>query len=332
MIKSFFLIILFSVFTQSLTAQFFEKVKYIFGNVDTNYVYKYPHRFIINPSFTIKNSNITVKDINNQGTTLVFKPNSPMKMGLVFAYKWARLSMGFKIPSYLNNKGNTETFMLNLTLQTRVQNWGGDAYVIHNKGFYLSNPQSVISTWSDRQAYPFYNTMQMLELGAFTYVIFSDRLSLKSALQQNERQKTNAGGIAFQMGIKYTGLLTDPSFIPAAQKRFYLPLNETMKVGIMQMSFSPGYAYTFVYKYIFATSVANVGLGFQTVSYESGISKGVLLDLTPKYKLQQIIGYNGDDAFVKLIFQYENTSFQIENIKFLSNRFSFTLGGGLRFR
>lgn len=298
---------------------------------DSNYIKELPFKFLVNPSFFLKTNDFSINTINPNANKIVYKPNTPMKLNIEGAYKWLRLGFSFNIPSYLNDKGNTESFGLFLNAQTRIQNWGFNFYWVKNKGYYLANPDVNIPNWNDRQEYPFRSDLQTTNIGLYTHVVFSNKLSLKAALQQSEKQIKSAGGFGLQLGFYNNRIENDSGIIPIIQRDFYPEISDMIKGSFTGFDFRPGYAFTYVLNDFYATSMANVGIGFQLQSYKFMSEKNFGFVIAPSFKFQQVIGYNTDDTFVKLAFTYMSSSFNIKHSSFKNNFMTISLGGGIRF-
>ena len=329
-----FLFFLFIVFGQ-LNAQNIDNVKGKLDKLawsDTNYVYTYPHRYTINPSFFFFFNDFSMEDINGVGQKIIYKPNTPMKFALSASYKWLTLGFSFKIPSYLNNIGNTESFSLYLGTQTHFANWGLDFFFVKNQGYYLANPENLIDGWTDRDPYPFRSDLKTLNIGFSSHIVLSRKLSLKAALNQTEKQLKSAGGFAIQVGANFSNLNNDSTLIPYSQQEYYKDATLFRKGGYVSINIRPGYAYTYVYKDFYSTTFALVGLGFQVQTYEVKSDKGWGAQLMPQFRFQQVFGYNVDNAFVKLMFIYYSNNYKVQKMKLKNNFMLISLGGGLRFK
>ncbi len=332
-IRLIFLSILFflssSVFSQSID-EIKLKLQTLSAWSDTNYVYRFPHRIVINPTFFIRTNTLILQDVDKNGEEVIYKPNSPLRLAFSGSYKWLTLGFSFRLPSYLNNKGNTESFALYLGTQTHYANWGLDFYFVKNKGYYLANPETVIENWEPGDKYIFRSDLETLDIGFSTHILLSHKISLKAALNQSEKQLKNAGGFAIQSGINYSQLNTDSTIIPISQQQFYNEASMFKNNAYVNINVRPGYAYTFVHDDFYATTFALVGIGLQFQSYNLGQEHDWGAQFMPQFKFQQIFGYNSDDAFVKLMFTYSTESYSMKDLKIRNKFMLLSLGGGLR--
>ncbi len=326
------IVVLFILSVNSMFAQY----KYLDNiksksKIDSNYISELPFKFLVNPSFYLKTTNFTIFSIDPNANKVIYKPNTPMKLSIVGAYKWLRLGFSISIPSYLNNKGNTESFGIYLNTQTKIFNWGLDLFYIKNRGYYLSNPELNIPNWTDRQKYPFRSDLRITNIGLYTHVLFSNKLSLKAILQQSEKQLRSAGGFGIQAGLYSNILKNDSGIIPVSQKQYYPEIYDMNKGYFTGFAFRPGYAYTYVYHDFYAASIINIGIGLQFQSYWLESDRHFGFDISPSYKFQQVFGYNAESSFVKLSFTYMSSNFNIKHTKFTTNFMTISLGGGIRF-
>jgi len=284
---------------------------------------------MIAPSFYYRTNNFSLSDVDGVGNDVIYKPNTPLKIGFSASYKWLKLGVAFSLPSYTNDKGETKTFGLYLNTQTEFLNWGLDFYFIKHQGYYLANPEINVPGWNERDGYPFRSDIKAVNIGLFSHVVLSKKFSLKAALQQTEKQLKSAGGFAIQSGISFSGLSSDSTIIPYSQQKYYGEITKFTKGSFVSLHIRPGYAYTYVYNDFYATAIAHVGLGLQIQSYRvDGDRWG--LKLSPTFKYQMVFGYNSDDYFVKLSFLFDTSSFSINHTKFRNGFVTASIGGGIR--
>jgi len=317
------------VFSISAFSQEVGFVKKLFRANNPDYIYHFPHRIMITPTFFYRTNNFMLTDVDGVGNDIVYKPNTPIKIGLSASYKWLKLGFAFNMPSYTNSLGETKTFGLFLNTQTKMMNWGLDFYFVKNKGYYLANPELNVPGWTDRDQYPFRSDIKALNIGLFTHMVFSKKFSLKAALQQTEKQLKSAGGFAVQAGISFSGIESDSTIIPYSQQAYYSGITEFTKGSFTSLNIRPGYAYTYVYNDFYATAIAHVGLGLQIQSYRMN-SDHWGLKLSPTFKYRMVFGYNSNDYFVKLSFAFDTSSFSINKVKFRNGFVTASLSGGIR--
>jgi hypothetical protein len=155
---------------------------------------------------------------------------------------------------------------------------------------------------------------------------------MKAALEQTEKQLKSAGGISVLLSFNHSSIESDSSLIPTPQYDNYLGIDKLQKGNVWGVNISPGYAYTFVRGDFYIATLFNLGIGFQLQSYTKDSNKDWYLRLSPDYKFQQVIGYNSNDGFVRLAFNFESSNFRASRTSFRYNYVAISLGGGIRIK
>ena len=308
-----------------------DRLKKFKGHQDTSYVSVYPQTYSLKTYLSFRSFTLKLTDIDGFGNPIAYKPNTPLRLGFVASYKDFRFGFAVKLPSFYPERGNTRSFGMFVNTQTNIFSWGFDFYFLRNKGYYLDDPQIHLPAWDKSMEYPFRSDIRTINIGLATHLVFSKKFSLKAAIIQSERQLKSTGGIALDLGIKYSGLWNDSTLIPYSQRPYYSDIVDFRKGGFLTFAISPGYAYTFVHNYFYSTTLAYLGIGFQTQTYINGESRSWNLQLRPKVKFMQIIGYTADDYFASISFVYENNLIKINSTRFNSSFVKFNIGGGFRF-
>lgn len=325
------LLLMFFMLLESLRSQDIQMPETTRFSPDSSYVFRYPHRLMLGLSFFLRTNSLSLTDMDSFGNEIVYKPNNPMKLGVTSTYKGVRLGLAFNLPSYLNNKGNTQSFTLYLNTQTRFLSWGIDFYYIKNQGYYLDNPELNIPEWTNRDEYPFRSDLVTTNFALLTHMVFSRKFSLKAAVHNMERQLKSAGGVAMQLGISTSSMMSDSSVVPETQLPYYESIKGMTEGQFVSLNIRPGYAYTYVHSGFYSTTVAYLGLGLQLQSYHLESGRYSAGQLSPVFKFNQLVGYNIDEAFVTISFSYESSSYNVRDVNFKNKFLAFSIGGGLRF-
>jgi hypothetical protein len=299
---------------------------------DSSYVFHYPHKLSVKTYLSFRSFSLKISDPDGFGNSIVYKPNTPMRLGVVVGYKGVRMGLSFPLPSFYPDRGYTKNFGFFINTQTSIFSWGFDFYFLRTKGFFMANPELNIPNWDDSQTEPFRPDIKTINAGIATHVVFSRKFSLKAATQQTEKQLRNAGGIALDLAIKYTGLWNDSTIIPISQQPYYPDITNYQKGGFLTLSLAPGYAYTYVLKDWYSTTLAYLGAGLQTQSYKNDNKRQWAMKIQPKFKFMQIIGYNIDKYYANISFTYETNLVKINDTRFNSSYINFNIGGGMRFK
>jgi hypothetical protein len=299
---------------------------------DSSYVYKYPHRLTLKTYLSFRNFSLKISDPDGFGNPIIYKPNTPMRMGVIIGYRGIRMGLSFPLPSFYPDRGYTKNFGFFINTQTSIFSWGFDFYFLRTKGYFLANPELNIPNWDDAQTEPFRSDIKTINAGIATHLVFSRKFSLKAATQQTEKQLKRAGGIALDLAIKYTGLWNDSTIIPLSQQVYYPEITKYQKGGFLTLSVAPGYAYTYVHKEWYATTLAYLGAGLQTQSYKNDGKRHWAMKIQPKFKVMQIFGYTTDKYYANISLIYETNLVKINDTRFNSSYLYFNIGGGIRFK
>jgi hypothetical protein len=329
--KLIFIVIFLAFGFAASTQSRFDKLKNFGKHQDSTYIYHFTERFSLKPYLSFRSFSLKLTDLDGFGNPIIYKPNTPMRLGFAGSYKGIRLGISFRLPSFYPERGETHSFGFFLNTQTSIFSWGLDFYFLRNKGYYLANPELNIPNWDKSQAEPFRSDIRTINAGIATHMVFSRKFSLKAATIQTEKQLKSAGGIALDLAIKYAGLWNDSTIIPFSQKKYYDKIYNFRKGGFLTLAISPGYAYTYVYSDFYSTTLAYLGAGIQIQTYQNQSKRSWSLQIKPKVKFMEIVGYNMGKYFANVSFTYETNLVKINDTRFNSSFINFSLGGGMRF-
>ncbi len=196
-----------------------------------------------------------------------FRPNSAVKMGLGFNYKWLGLGVAFNMPWAQNDDdiyGHTTRIDLQINVFTR--SFGMDISAQYYKGYYIANPNDFMN-WTMPQ-YPLLPDLATLstEISGY-YFTNNKKFSYRAAFVRNEIQKKSAGSFIIG-GYLRSDVSESPSgFIP---DNLPFELKDTFNIksfASVNMGITMGYTYTFVFlKKFFINLSAVPGIGLKASS------------------------------------------------------------------
>jgi len=177
-------------------------------------------------------------------------------------------------------KANVPTRYLDLQAHIYPKNFIIDVFGQFYKGYYLRDLELSSSPLS--LSYP---EMQIKKLGLnFQYLFNGDKLSLRAAFLQNERQIKSAGSWLLGSEI-YGGGIQNVNFL--------LDNTSLLSQRFVQIGPNIGYAYTLVFlKNFFFTSVisSHAGLGYTSLNLDKG--KQGQWYFQPSIFARSFVGYN----------------------------------------
>lgn len=300
-----------------------------FNTIDSNYISFFNETYSVSGNLLQRKFFMRITDLEGFGNTIEYSPNANLKFGLTGSYKGYRLGFSFNIPNNTNNKGITKSFGLFAHSQTSIYNLSFDFYYNSDQGYYLKKPELHYPSWNQNQAYPSRSDMKSKNIGISLQLIFSSKLSLKAALYQDAKQDKSAGGFGFDVAFRNTNLGADSSIIPFTQLKYYKTLNSITNLKYRSIAIAPTYAYTFVYKHFFSTSLVSLGIAYQTQERKSSISSDISHKMSSRFKLMQIIGFQYLQWFGNVNYTYEDNIMKINNeVRFNTgyNALNFVLG------
>ena len=216
--------------------------------------------YAINKQSTLGLQNTTEKK------TLEIRPNEQVNIGFGFNYKWMGLGIAFK-PPFSSNDDDVygKTSRLDLQLNIFAKSFGIDLTAQYYKGYYVSNPQSIIK-WEKRE-YPQLEDLETVNIELSTYYFSNHKkFSYRAAFVRNEIQLKGAGSPIFGLYYRLSAAGTNnkgiiPEEFEDIKSRFDVYGYVGHNYGI-----SIGYTYTFViWKKIFVNFTFVPGLGGQAM-------------------------------------------------------------------
>jgi len=332
MIRKIIFILISLIFSNFSFAQEKRKEK-----TDSLYVKDYSHKLTV---FTYgKTKYVQVLFANKKTNEKIgFSPNNRFNVGFGFTYKWLGLGIAFNLP-FINNdndlKGKTSRFdaQMNMFMQKFVF----DLYFSHYKGFYVTTPTVLDTSWVEGMPYPQYPALQSTNLGFSTYYILNNKkFSYKAAYALNQIQRKSAGSWIFGFVFNINGVRNDTTLIPetiwdADSARFKVKAITDVSIGPLA-----GYAYNFVIKKHFLFNISLVpGILIEASEYNyyknsilktaSSSSFGIGVN----YRMGLV--YNKGNVFFGLNFNNFATSYTIRGMTKNSSTGNYRLFFGYRF-
>lgn len=300
-----------------------------FNTIDSNYISIFKETYSVSANVLNRKFFMRITDLEGFGNTIEYSPNSKLKFGITGSYKGFRMGFSFNIPDDGSNKGITKSFGVFAHSQTSIYNLSFDMFYNSDQGYYLKKPELHYPSWNQSQAYPSRSDMKSKNIGLSLQLIFSSKLSLKAALYQDARQDKSAGGFGFDLAFRNTNLSADSSIIPYTQLKYFTTLNSITNLKYNSFALSPTYAYTLVYKYFFSTSLASLGIAYQSQERKSKLTTDISHRLSSRFKIMQVFGFQYLQWFGNVNFIYEDNIMKINNeVRFNTgyNALNFVLG------
>lgn len=274
---------------------------------DTSYISDHTKDLTVRILGSRKYTNYRLSD-RGAGSTIVYKPNSNFNIGVGVNYKVIGINLGLNFP-FINNDNEQYGRTRSLDLQSHLylRKLTIDLWAQFYKGYYLSNPTTVLKDWTPQRIYPQRSDMRTRDIGINVQYIFNDKqFSFRSAFLQNEYQKKSAGSFMAGGSIYSVFVRADSTVVPNGLKAGDFFNNEHFNnTNIYSITLDGGYAHTFVYRrYFFVTLSLMGGAGINyTVLENSGdavVDKKAGLQLNTT--LRCAAGYNSEQYFAGVYF------------------------------
>lgn len=283
-------------FTRQANAQ---KFRWLQTKNDTSYITDLTQDLTIRLYGSRKYTSYHLSDLNLK-QRLTYRPNSPLNFGFGFNYKFLGLNIGINFPFVNTHDVYGKTKFLDLQSHLYLRKLVIDFYGQYYNGYYLANPSAL--TGNNHNRVYRRPDLRTLNIGMSAQYIFNDRrFSFRSAYLQNEYQKKSSGSF-MAGGDMHAILIRSDSAIVPANIRFddFFNNNHFNRSNIYSVTINGGYAYTFVIKkHFFTTLAAHGGFGFNYTTLQDPFNgandNGVQGQLNATIRIAA--GYNSERYF-----------------------------------
>ena len=257
-------------------------------------------------------------DIQNPDlpTKLQFAPNPQSLIGFGFSYSWLGLGVSFMLPSSAeDDRKYGKTQKIDFEAHYTMRRVMVDLTVKNYKGFYLSNPDKLISTWNSGDPFPKAPHLQTVSLaGSFAYVFSPDRYSSNAAYTFTKAMRRSGGSWMLGGFFSINGVGSDSSsIVPNAIKNYVDPKLDLSLVIFSNIGVSFGYSHLFtIRKKNFISFTLFPGISLQSASQISSIdgTKKETSELALRNIFRFSVGRNGDKFYWGLATYVESSTVQ----------------------
>ena len=265
---------------------------------------------------------------------LIFKPNPQSMIGFGFSYSWLSLGVSFLLPSNdTEDRKYGKTRKIDFEAHYTMRRLMIDLTLKNYKGFYLSNPNKFISSWSNSDPYPQSPNLQTVSLAAsIAYVFSPDRYSPNAAYTFTKAMRRSGGSWMLGGFFSINGVISDTSIVPGIIKKNGIdPKLDLRGVIFSNIGVSFGYSHLFtILKKNFISFTLLPGLSVQKVTQYSSIDGSVneFSTLALRNILRFSIGRNGDKYYWGLATYIESSTVKHQDSELFLNsgHFEFFLG------
>ena len=319
------------------------KTLFIFFILTTNIAFNqesdayaiWKEKLVIHTGLSYRTAPFSIKyNLPNEVNRLKYKANMNPILNVGFAYKWAALKIGLKLPGYLRNTADFgETNYFDLNLEFGVKTWFFDIESHTMRGFALVNSEnideSLLSQNSKHLLKPHLNTFSF---SVNTWKFFNEAYQVKPALGIVGRYKKRMFSPYLKTTLNLHGGNDNESIMPYQFIDTITTLAKANGYSTLDFGLVPGYA--FVDNKKGWQYGAWIGLGavvqakFWTLN---NVARG-FLGLAPRIDLRLKGGYNVDDYFVMLLAEFDNKRIRFNDLKYRQIYYQIGITGGYRFK
>lgn len=264
---------------------------------------------------------------------LLFKPNPQSLVGFGLSYSWLGLGVSFTMPSSsAEDKKYGKTQKFDFEAHYTMRKLMVDLTLKSYKGFYLSNPQKFIDSWSSSDPYPQAPNLQTVSLAASFAYIFKPNIYSPNAAYTFTKAMRRSGG-SWMLGgfFSINGIVSDTSIIPGVIKQFVDPKLDLNGIVFSNIGVSFGYSHLFtIYKKFFFAFTLYPGISLQKVTQYSSIdgSKKEFSTLALRHIVRASIGRNGNSYYWGLTTYTESSNVKHNDSQLYLNsgHFEFFIG------
>jgi hypothetical protein len=331
-----------------LSAQASNKVRrdsmmHYHNTADTNYIRKYPDKFIVTLSQSYREYDMGFWQTLSQDTIGWGAPT--MKAGTNWSsgasIDFDKISFCFGLgakeatPADIHKYGQTTHKAFSLSFSAYRFRFEGSYR--NYQGFYYSNSRAYDTLKFDSTGVFLQNpSMNVRSIRVKTIFIFNKKhFSYSSAFFNTQRQLKSTGSWLLINNIYQNLWTTDSSFIPAPAQPLYKEYGSLNYFKVVGLSFGPGYSYNLVlWKTLYANATLTSGFDFQHRTYNtsSGLQPADYWKVGYAGDLRLAIGLNGKRCFCSFTFRGDYNNYVSRGIRIGTSYYALDFNLGYRFR
>lgn len=261
---------------------------------DTNYIKNMSDRWAVNLLAINKFNYFRLFDHQNN-SSILYRPELGLNLGLGVSYKWFALSLTFN--AFTENKelieGETFDFQAKVFSSKQLISFAVQNYY----GYAINRSSGLSAELSDIEKQR--NDIRTLNVSLhWTYAFNYEKYSMKAPFVFNERQERSAGSVISGISFNYFVMDGDSIIIPETVKADFDPQIYLTDLNIMNLILRVGYSYTFsIKKYFFITLGLIPGMAVNRGDYRTEYRNLMGTNISWAVNTSNSIGYNGDNFF-----------------------------------
>jgi hypothetical protein len=296
-----------------------DSMRTIRNTIDTNYIRKYPDRFIVTLSQSYRQYDIRFTQTMSEDTGIFSRPqwiaDANASSGISVDFDKISFSFGYKtVPpteDVVKKRGLTEYTSFNLSFsfyrfrfETSFRNY---------HGFYDYNTPHYDTSFQTTGIYTQNPTMNVRSIRAKTIFIFNKRrFSYGSAFYNTARQLKSSQSLLIVNNIYSYLFSADSSLIPEFSQPYYQQFGDLNYFGVKGISIGPGYSANLVlFKTLYFNTTFSTLFDFQRRNYKTvgGVYEDKYWHVGFAGDARFALGLNGKRLFTSVTFRMDVNSY-----------------------
>lgn len=303
---------------------------FLFRNHDSTFIRSYADRFAIKLIAVNKINYFNVRD-RESGTSIRYRPEYGVNLGLGISYKWFALDLAFNVGLREDDFKQKKHIDFQGRIFSSKQFIEGSLQYYY--GYKLGNISGIDPDYGDIPEIR--HDIRTVTVGLqYLYAFNYDKFSLKAPFVLNEIQRKSAGSVIFGVSFAFFTMDSDSSIVPNALRSYYNPDLHLTDLANISLAANLGYMYTYAWKEnIFLTFGLIPGLSLNLGDFSAEERHQYKWSVSYKIKTMNSIGYNSRSFFAGVQFVGDWNNIRLDKyMHSLFNQGSLKLFAGYRFR
>jgi hypothetical protein len=282
----------------------------MYRDQDSTYIRNYSNEFTLRVIAVNKFNYFKIRDRENN-STLRYRPDRRLNLGLGMAYKWFSLDVAFNVGIHedteFKNKKHFDfhgtIFSSKQYISTSLQYYYGYRLTDHSGISFDSGDDTEVR--DDIRSIRF----ALQYLYAFNY----DKFSLKAPFILNERQLKSAGSWLFGVGFNLFVLDADSSMVPQTALNDFEPELHLQDLNTMSLSVNGGYLYSLIFKKHFFLTLGFVpGIALNVGDSQTQYRDLIDMHVSFVFTTMNALGYNGRKIYCGVQFSGDMNNIKVD--------------------
>lgn len=308
---------------------------------DTNYVRKYPDRFIVTLSQSYRQYDVRFFQTYGQDTMGAGAPqmiaDANASSGISIDFDKISFSFGIKTypstPADIEKKGQTK--LTSYSLSFGAYRFRFESSYRNYHGFYDYKTATYDTNYAHTGIYYQNPSMDVRSMRVKTLFIFKKRkFSYNSAYFNTQRQLKTKGSFLLVSNVYDYRFRSDVSLIPDSSRKYFGKYSDLDYFRVQGISIGPGYSWNLVlFKTLYFNMTLTSGFDFQHRSYDtfSDTYSDKFWKVGAAGDARFALGLNGKRMFTSITFRMDYNSYVSQNLRIEPRYKSLDFNFGYRF-